>query len=525
MNDVSALHERVLHQLHSKSIHDPDFRALDWIGRQMRPLRTVLDVGANGGQTVATLRAVLGGDVAIHCFEANPRLWPGLDRIAGLADGAIEIHRCGLGAEPGELTLLVPSVDGVVYLEESSLDPAQFDKPWVREKYQERGGLELESVRVPIVRGDDFQLQPDLIKVDVEGFEAQALRGLVETIRRCRPALLVENSDWHNVTELLDGLDYAPYRWEGEGMAKFHGACTNTFYLPRELALELIDAAPEPAESSAESAAEPAVAAGGYDEASDVAAHRAEVDYAFEVLAQCGALPAADALVLDVGGGAGAHSAMIAGRVGRIYCSDFSDQNARFGGELVKLLQEKAQRNGYELPSGRLEFHRVDAMDLIYRDGLFDAIFSFDAFEHIPDPAKALSEMLRVLKPGGTICMKFDPMWTCDSGSHFQYRVPEPWQHLLSDDDAFVAALKRAGGSDGEAEEYRYAMNRRRLADYRAAFDSVRARAEFLHESEWAGCAHPDGEAHPNFARCLERGYTREELLLRGMRKVIRKRG
>ncbi|QWP78545.1 class I SAM-dependent methyltransferase [Lysobacter sp. K5869] len=516
MNDVSALHERVVNQLHSKSVHDADFQALDWIGRQMRPLKTVLDVGANGGQTVATLRALLGDDVAIHCFEANPRLWPGLERIAELAGGAISIHRCGLGAEPGELTLLVPSVDGVTYLEESSLDPAQFDKPWVREKYEERGSLQLESVSVPIVRGDDFQLQPDLIKVDVEGFEAQALRGLVETIRRCRPALLVENSDWHNVTELLAGLDYAPYRWDSEGMATFYGACTNTFYLPRELALDLVGGAEaEPA----------AAAAGGYDEASDVAAHRAEVDYAFQVLSECGALPAADALVLDVGGGAGAHSAMIAGRVGRIYCSDFSDQNARFGGELVKLLQEKALRNGYELPSQRLEFHRADAMDLIYKDGLFDAIFSFDAFEHIPDPATALAEMLRVLKPGGTIYMKFDPMWTCDSGSHFQYRVPEPWQHLLVDDDAFVDALKRAGGSDGEAEEFRYAMNRRRLADYRAAFDSVRSQAQFLHESEWSGCAHPEGEAHPNFARCLERGYTREELLLRGMRKIIRKGG
>ncbi|WP_433970242.1 FkbM family methyltransferase [Tunturiibacter gelidiferens] len=54
-----------------------------------------------------------------------------------------------------------------------------------------------EVLSVPVVRGDDFfaanQLPPiTLLKMDVEGFEAKALAGMRETIRRDRPPIFVE---------------------------------------------------------------------------------------------------------------------------------------------------------------------------------------------------------------------------------------------------------------------------------------------------------------------------------------------
>jgi len=78
---------------------------------------------------------------------------------------------------------------------------------------------------------------PDIIKVDVEGAEASVMRGLRETIAEFHPALLVENSDWHGVTAILDQLGYRPFRYDPEGhkLIPFSGTTANTFYLaPRD---------------------------------------------------------------------------------------------------------------------------------------------------------------------------------------------------------------------------------------------------------------------------------------------------
>jgi ubiquinone/menaquinone biosynthesis C-methylase UbiE len=52
--------------------------------------------------------------------------------------------------------------------------------------------------------------------------------------------------------------------------------------------------------------------------------------------------------------------------------------------------------------SAPAELIRMDARELQFPDGCFDLVFSFHALEHIPHPEKALAEMARVLRSGGT---------------------------------------------------------------------------------------------------------------------------
>jgi ubiquinone/menaquinone biosynthesis C-methylase UbiE len=47
----------------------------------------------------------------------------------------------------------------------------------------------------------------------------------------------------------------------------------------------------------------------------------------------------------------------------------------------------------------------MDARALEFEDSSFDLVYSFHALEHIPDFRKALREMSRVLRPGGTFCI------------------------------------------------------------------------------------------------------------------------
>ena len=263
-----------------------------------------------------------------------------------------------------------------------------------------------------------------------------------------------------------------------------------------------------------------------YDEAADFAEHRTEIERMHATLAECGVTidwPAA--VVCDVGGGGGLRAALLAAQVKRAHCADILDQQARYGGEFVKLLAEKLVRHGAELPVDRIEFNVTDATRLMYRDDWFDFVSAVNTFEHIPDPAQALAEIARVLRPGAYAYITFDPIWTTDTGNHFQHRVPEPWAHLVLDDAQFVVRMREAGAEDWEVDHFRWAMNRHRLATYEHLF-SVGATGMGLEvklRRAWSGVVHDSHLQHPNFA-LASKTYSRDELLTRGMVVLVRKR-
>jgi hypothetical protein len=53
------------------------------------------------------------------------------------------------------------------------------------------------------------------------------------------------------------------------------------------------------------------------------------------------------------------------------------------------------------LPFASVRGLRADAAALPFADGAFDAVVAMHMLYHLPDPAKGIAEMARVLKPGG----------------------------------------------------------------------------------------------------------------------------
>jgi len=222
-----------LGQLRRKEAHDPDFLCFaNWKGD---PIGTILDVGANRGQSLASLLSVIP-DATVHCFEANPLYVDVLAQVARALRHNCVVHPYGLGEENGQLTFFVPWSGDTPYLEECSTLRSYFETPWVAQKFVERGGLALEEHKVQIRKGDELGLRPQLVKIDVEGAEKSVIRGLQETIQAARPILLVENSDWHGVTELLGSFGYLPYQYDAADnrLSPMHRTSTNCFYLLRE---------------------------------------------------------------------------------------------------------------------------------------------------------------------------------------------------------------------------------------------------------------------------------------------------
>jgi len=52
-----------------------------------------------------------------------------------------------------------------------------------------------------------------------------------------------------------------------------------------------------------------------------------------------------------------------------------------------------------------VDFRAADAQNLPFPDESFDLLFSCECLEHLPDPAQALREMTRVLRPGGQLML------------------------------------------------------------------------------------------------------------------------
>ena len=78
--------------------------------------------------------------------------------------------------------------------------------------------------------------------------------------------------------------------------------------------------------------------------------------------------------------------------------------------------------------------------------GLFDLIYSFNAFEHVDDPQKVLTGLLRMCKPGGMIYINFCPLYASPWGLHAYRTIFAPYPQYLFSMDFIERQLQAAGG-------------------------------------------------------------------------------
>lgn len=142
--------------------------------------------------------------------------------------------------------------------------------------------------------------------------------------------------------------------------------------------------------------------------------------------------------VLDVGCGLGQPAARIAAADG-VHVTGLSISQ-----DQVKRATELAEKAGL---AAQLEFQHGDAMKLPFADESFDAAIAIESIFHMPDREQVLSEIARVLKPGGRLTL-----------TDFFARAPIPADQqeavdrclrdfimTLADVDDYLPMLRRAG--------------------------------------------------------------------------------
>jgi len=112
-----------------------------------------------------------------------------------------------------------------------------------------------------------------------------------------------------------------------------------------------------------------------------------------------------DMVVADVGTGTGFVAAGIAPRVARVIGIDISER-----------ILDVARSNLDELGIDNVELREGDITALPIPDDSVDAAFANMVLHHAEDPAAMLTEMARVVRPGGVVAI-------CDEAEH-------PWEWM-----------------------------------------------------------------------------------------------
>ena len=101
--------------------------------------------------------------------------------------------------------------------------------------------------------------------------------------------------------------------------------------------------------------------------------------------------------VLDIGCGCGVDTLIAAIMVG--------PKGKAVGIDLVPEMLVRARENLRKMSFKNVTFQEISSEDLPFPDESFDVVLSNGVFNLIPDKAKALAEVLRVLKPRGRLMM------------------------------------------------------------------------------------------------------------------------
>ena len=156
-----------------------------------------LDVGANIGQAVLSL-SIFRPDLRIIAFEPNPALANRLRLVRRIVGKQLTTRMTGLADRAATRTAYLPRVCGVPFLQEVTMDRSALFAPENQERFRKVVGkdfpdqFEIEELQMRFEALDELNLDPDIVKIDVQGAEPVVLAGMRDTIQRCRPLLMVE---------------------------------------------------------------------------------------------------------------------------------------------------------------------------------------------------------------------------------------------------------------------------------------------------------------------------------------------
>jgi FkbM family methyltransferase len=171
-------------------------------GSVVRPGDIVLDIGANIGY-YALIESTIAGDTGkVYAVEPVPRNFDILqENVTANRASNVELHNLALGDHTGTAQMFVSDHSN-----------------WSRLAVTAVPDKMIETTEVTVSTADEFlrnKTPPDVIRMDVEGYELRILRGMKETLGSSAPRIfvelhpnLMERKDIDEIFDILESYGY-----------------------------------------------------------------------------------------------------------------------------------------------------------------------------------------------------------------------------------------------------------------------------------------------------------------------------
>ena len=177
----------------------------------------LFDIGAHCG-LISALWCAASTSNRTFCFEPSPVLIKRLVEIRELnrLGERMNVTQAAIGEAPGTMSMLMDTVGG--FVQSRHFDHTMWSAPQSIDVTIE--SIESASIRLGVV--------PDFIKMDIEGYEYEAIKGSVSFLRAHRPTLFLElhlnyleqrNLSAKSVVDLLGQCGYSFFTYSGAGLA------------------------------------------------------------------------------------------------------------------------------------------------------------------------------------------------------------------------------------------------------------------------------------------------------------------
>jgi len=203
----------IIYRYFLKKVHDNDF----YIYKNFKDIKKGLfiDIGANCGQSAVSFN-IFNKSWSIISFEPNMLLEKELMFIKKLLGNKFDYYMCGIGEENKSCSFFVPEKNNILITGEGTFVKEELNQDVTVNRLGD--SFSIKEFVFEIKQFKNFNLRPDIIKIDTQGYEMNVLKSLKDALESFHPILMIENPstifEKNILVEYLNNIGYDIFNYD-----------------------------------------------------------------------------------------------------------------------------------------------------------------------------------------------------------------------------------------------------------------------------------------------------------------------